>query len=312
MKLLAPLIAAAKAGETLSLPKDTYQLDVTCNITQAGLTIKGNGSTLIAPAQYEAFVTKAPRVIIDGFVCDQCNVFCRPEADTTTVSNCQLGMSTTYVPGAVHQAIITGPNGTNFTLLLTDVGVTGTVSVYFDRGPVILNSCRLKGSLGEYVVRGDSPDGVSVPTGFLVENCIIGESQAQYNTEGKDTIGFRMFNNVQVVNTTVYRDIRWGEGNQPATTAVDKFTTGEVHSCYFMGAHPALPFMLLDQGATLTVTNSTFDTPQAPSVRAGPQSACTVGGCTNKIPAGGHQWPVFEGLGNAKMTDAGKNATVAK
>lgn len=306
---LAPLVAKAKPG-VLDLPKAVYQLTDSCIVAaaQAGLTIKGNGSTLICPAQHAAFILQGAHVIVDGFAVDACAIFASPQADRCTVSNCQIGLAK---PGAVAQAVKTGPGGTNFTLLNSHVGVTSTVSFYADRDGPTISGSQLDGSLGEYVVRGETPDGVIIPTGFTILNSTIGLLQEADNVELKDAMGFRMFHGVHVSGSTIYRDVRFAQGNQPATTAVGQFCDALVEHCKFTGAHPGLPYLNIYQGASVVVLNCIFVDPAAASIVCAGQSRCTTGGNTNQISRGGKSYPVFASQGGAHVDQGGDQVIVA-
>lgn len=299
---LAPIIAAAKDGQTITLVKGAYFLKTLC-IVDKQLTILGNGSTLACPATGGTWHNSKPHLTIDGFIVEKCALFIDDWADSLVVSNCTLGKG--QPSGSIGQFFKSGPGGTNATLLSCYCGITNTVSVYCDRNGLNILKCELLGSTAEYTVRcSDAGDG-KTPTGLLIQDSKI----VDHNGAGKDCIGLRSRKDCKISNCQISGFIRCGQTNQPANTPADKFCTAIVDHCTFSDPD-GRSFISVDQGATVTVTGAVYLYPVAPCIAGDGQSVTTTSANIQQIVAGGKVWPFYATVHGGKWVDQGGDRVV--
>jgi hypothetical protein len=299
---LAPLIAAAKDGQTISLVKGQYFLTTLC-IVDKQLTILGNGSTLTCPTTGGTFHPSKAHTTFDNFVVAKCAMFLDNWADSTVVSNCTLGKG--QPPGSIGQFYKSGPGGTNATLLNCYCGITNTVSVYCDRNGLNILSCELAGSVGEYAVRCSDIAGQAAPTGLLIKDSKISD----HNPPGKDAIGLRTRKDCKISNCQISGFIRCGQTNQPLDTPADKFCTAIIDHCTFSDPD-GRSFVSVDQGATVTVTGCVYLFPQASCIAGDGQSITTTSANIQQIVAGTKVWPFYATSHGGQWVDQGGDRIV--
>lgn len=225
---LSTFLKGAKAGQTISVPKSTYSLATLLILQEAGLTLLGNGSTLLAPVSGSPFLLAATGVHLDGFNCEKCaSNFVTANEASCTVSNCNLGMESTTPAGSIVGGFgVTGSGAVDFTVESCNLGVVDDYPFYMQQNGFRVVNCTAKGSLKQATIRCDTPDGKTTPTGLVV---IGGEF-------------WKVASNVQTVevrqgclklcgNVVVHGDMVTGQGED----GKPPFKPGQMGTCYLDG-----------------------------------------------------------------------------
>lgn len=189
-----------------------------------------------------------------------------------------------------------------------NVGITNTVSGYIDRGPFYIFDTTMLGAVGEYALRGETPDGVTIPAGFTVDSCNISNAG---NAFGKDTIGFRMFHKCVVSNSIIAGDIRSGQSGQPTTTKPGQFNDTTITMTTFTAQKTGQFGFVVYQGVIASISHCTFVGPTQACIACSAQSTITEGYNAEHITAGERAYPLFSGAGTRTIIGADATDVVA-
>jgi hypothetical protein len=299
---LDSIIAAAK-GPIVLQANSLYVLSATANLKYS---LDGNGSTIDLPTNQTDFKAIAPDVTIARFVAPKAGLFFESAANHCGVENCKIGVGSPS--GSVGQAFKTLPGGTNSFFTGNSVGVTTTVSIYFDESGVWCTDNTLAGSINEYAFRFDVP-----ASGITQSGATFSGNTVSNNNGCKDAGGVRQFFNVTMEGNTFTGDVRWGQvpgAGTPATKSVGQFASGTVTGNHFTSNGMAISLVEVYQGVSLRLNNNTFTNPLAPPVSADTLSQITGGTNTEQAYAGAKAWEFFATSSKGKYAATGGDKMV--
>lgn len=239
-----PQINTAKAGAVIDLKPGTYSLSQQAVIVRA-ITIRGHGSTLIAPAEHGVFDCHAT-VVVDGFVCTKANIFMHVN---TGVKDCELSNCT--LSNVLNAVKVEDGGGIckceNVKAQSNSVTYYGTVSLLHCTGR----------SVGEYAVRLEG-DGQSLIAG--------GEYSNAGNAFGKDTIGARQGSGI-ITGATIHGNIRIGQeppsGPPMPTGSASRL---QVSDCTFLDQSPGHTYIEVKQGCEVWEWGNTWMQAKLPAI----------------------------------------------
>lgn len=202
---LASKISSAASG-TLKLPLDSYTLANLLQIKTPGLIVDGGGSTLDCAPDRTNFQVMAGNFTLQNFNVVRAGVLIEAQSHNASLIGCQVGQTA----GSVTQAFKTMKGGSSPTIQSCNIGLTKTVSAYFEQDDVRVSDSTFKGTFNgaEYAIRGEvgGADGKSFPRGFILQGCTVNNPNGP-----KDTIGWRLGLGVIVSNCNIGGNFRFGQ-----------------------------------------------------------------------------------------------------
>ena len=230
-----------------------------------GLTVIGNGSTIVLASAHTVFAPQAPNINFIGFACEMCGTFFEPWADACTIENCQLGMNPATPPASIGQVFVPRGTATNATCRDITAGITATVSYYMQLDGATLKNCTGLGSVGEATVRTDSPDGITIPKNMLI---VGGSFSRNGNKTGKQTAEFREGSTTISGGTIFNGDTVTGQGTPSSPPEKPgELGTLTIVNAVFQNRTAGNPFMSIRYGSKtlISILNVKFIDPAPPS-----------------------------------------------
>ena len=265
-------------------------------------SINGNGATVICAQNTTNFKTIANDVLISNMVVPQSGLFVEFASNHSGITNCKLGIG--EPAGSIQQACKTIEGGTNSYVSNTDVGITTTVSMYFDQSGIYLDNVNLSGSTNEYALRFDMPSSGNVSNNATVINSTIAN-----NDPVKDAAGVRWYKDVKFSNCNFTGDIRWGQVNS-GTNSVGQYATGSLTHCTFNSNGNPISLTEVYQGVELAITGCTYISPIVPPFTADVFSVITSQNNTFEYYVGEKQWEIFASSSKGIYKDLGGNKII--
>lgn len=287
-----PLILATGNGKTLVLmpnngaqyqtpqgPAACWRMSNGASIVNSGVTIECNGCWIFCPPVDKIFRQSASHLVVkDGrFVC-QGGIFVYVRGTLGSYHHNTL-------VGSITNAIKTDLGGTGCNFSYNDVCVTDSVGAYLTQDGANFTFNYMRGSKGEYDLRGELDLKGHKPTGFTINNNRF-ESKAPF---GKPGVGFRMVNNVNFSDNAMDGSyVLFGQSPTPNTITSPKYANA---GCITSGnAYYNIPHgfvaLTVKSGCTVTTTDETFVNTPGAAMEVDSASILTYSDCIQRVYAG--------------------------
>lgn len=248
---LVTTLSTAKAGTLYVLAAHAnYKVNGTIIISAVNVSVNLNGATLALTPSAGASTnisinTSASHFEFYNGVISQANVAFRSYAPYTSIHN----IST---PNQIEQFYFGEKTASNTTLSNLNIGVSGSVGVYWVSDYMAISASTFASSLGEYCLRQDlNALGDPLPKMSTITNVSVTNVSNAYN---KSAIGIRMGSST-ISNATIAGYIRIGQSESTGVGSNNPSVI--IRGCTF--TLPAAPQISIDQGVNIQVLNNTFN-----------------------------------------------------